>query len=159
MNAISDITLPKGLLWFGNNLLSIPVSCDAGADGLSVIEQWAPHGDSPPMHVHATQDEIFIVLEGRLRIVLGGSELEGAAGHTAMAPKGIAHTYRVESAEGAHFLAITRGPEFETMIRNMSRPAEQAGLPKPSAPTPEMIAALTAACAESGIEIVGPPLA
>ena len=159
MNVISDVTSHPGLLWFGNNLLSIPVSCRDSADQLSVVEQWSPHGESPPMHVHASQDELFVVLQGRLRIAMGGRDLLLEAGQTAMAPKGVVHTFRVESEEGAHFLAITRGEDFERMIRKVSRPADYAGRPVPTAPTPEIIAALTAACTESGIEIVGPPLA
>ena len=158
MNAISDVTSQSGLLWFGNNLLSIPVSCADTADQMSVVEQWAPHGESPPMHVHQTQDELFVVLQGRLRLVMDGRDIFLEAGQTALAPKGSTHTFRVESADGAHFLAITRGEDFERMIRKVSRPAEYPGKPAPSAPTPEVIAALTAACAESGIEIVGPPL-
>ena len=27
------------------------------------MESLAPHGDSPPLHVHQTEDEIFHVLE------------------------------------------------------------------------------------------------
>jgi uncharacterized protein YjlB len=110
------------------------------------------------MHVHATQDELFVVLQGRLRIAMGGRDIYLGPGDTAMAARGVAHTFRVESSDGAHFLAITTGEDFERMIRKVSRPAERPGMPEPSAPTPEIIAALTAACIESGIEIVGPPL-
>jgi hypothetical protein len=44
------------------------------------------------------------------------------------------------------------------MVREMSRPAGD-GLPPAAAPSPELIEALTAACARHHIEIVGPPLA
>lgn len=158
MNAITNISAGTELLWFGNNLLSIPVSCDDGEDRMSVIEQWSPYGDSPPMHVHKTEDEVFVVLAGRVKVVIDGTSCELTAGDRALAPKGIAHTYRVESPEGAHFLAITTGRDFETMVRKCARPAGHAGLPTPVAPSPEMIAALTQACAESRITFVGPPL-
>lgn len=72
--------------------------------GLSVIEQGVPHGDSPPLHIHHTEDEAFVCLKGRLRIHVDGKDryLE-AGGGTALAPKGKPHSFRVESAEGAHF--------------------------------------------------------
>ena len=165
MNAMTKTTatggghIPDGFLWFGNNLLTIPVAAGDGGDALSVIDMHSPFGDGPPLHIHTTQDEVFVVLSGRLRLVVGGRTVTLSAGQTALAPRGVAHTYRVESNDGAHFLAITHGKDFETMIRKMSRPAEHAGLPTPAQPTPAIIAALTAACAESGIEIVGPPLA
>ena len=153
----ADFTKDAGLLWFGNTLVSIPVSFRDGADGLSVIENWAPFGDSPPLHIHHTQDELFVVLEGRLRIVQDGEEIILTAGQRALAPKGVAHTYRVES-DGAHFLAITRGGDFETMVRRASRKAARADLPPAAAPTPEVIAELTRLCAEARIDFVGPPL-
>lgn len=147
-----------GLHWFGNTLVSIPVSCAEGSDQMSVIESWAPFGDSPPLHIHHTQDEVFVVLKGRLRIAVGGKDLLLDAGERALAPKGMPHTYRVESPEGAQFLCITQGSDFETMVRKASRPAIAATLPEPMAPTPEMIAGLTALCAASRIDFVGPPL-
>lgn len=147
-----------GLLWFGNTLVSIPVSCADGADEMSVIESWAPFADSPPLHIHHTQDETFVVLKGRLKIALGGKEIILDAGERALAPKGMPHTYRVESPEGAQFLCITKGTDFEKMVRKASRPAVAATLPPPAAPTPEVIAMLTALCAESRIDFVGPPL-
>lgn len=154
-----QMTPPRaGLLWFGNCLVTIPVSAFDHADGLSIVEQWAPFGDSPPLHIHDSQDETFVVLSGRLRIHQNGQDLFLDAGQRALAPKGLAHSYRVESPEGAHFLAITVGADFERMVRAASRPAEHADLPAQMAPTPEAVARLTALCAESRIRMVGAPL-
>jgi quercetin dioxygenase-like cupin family protein len=146
-------------LWFLDTLVSIPVIHASGVDGVSVIESRAREGDSPPLHVHHTEDEIFHVLEGELRVRLGDSELVVAAGETVIGPRGVAHTYRVESSE-AHWLVITTKGHFERMVRSMSRPAERPELPEPSGPpTQEQAEALTAACRECGIDLVGPPLA
>jgi quercetin dioxygenase-like cupin family protein len=146
-------------LWFLNTRVAVRVSCFDGTDKISVMENWAPYGDSPPQHIHRSQDEVFHCLEGELRFVVGGSELRARAGETLMAPKGIAHTYRVESAAGAHWLIVTRGEDFERFVRAFSRPAEREGLPEPSgSPTPEQAQELMRACARYGIDIVGPPL-
>jgi quercetin dioxygenase-like cupin family protein len=147
-----------GLLWFLNNLVSIPVSFRDSPDQLSVIELWAPYGDSPPQHIHHSQDEVFVVLKGRLRVNLGGRDIILNAGDRALAPKGIAHSFVVESAEGAQFLTLTTGPDFETLVRKVARSADHPGLPQAAAPSPEAIAGLAALCAESRIEMVGPPL-
>ena len=69
------------------------------------------------------------------------------------------HTYRVESPEGARTLTVTRGSDFETMLRQAGRSAEQPELPPQMEPTPEIIAVLVQLCAKNGIDIVGPPLA
>ncbi|GAA6758816.1 cupin domain-containing protein [Thermus oshimai] len=49
-------------LWFFNTLVHLWVSEVEGQDGLSVLEHRAPFGDSPPLHVHHTEDEVFVVL-------------------------------------------------------------------------------------------------
>lgn len=145
--------------WFLNTLHTVRVRHDAGVDGISVMESLAPHGDSPPLHVHETEDEIFHVLEGELRVRAGDTELRIGAGETILAPKGVPHTYRVESHEGARWLLITRRGDFESFVHSLSRPAERPELPTPQGPpTPEQADALAAAAREHGIELVGPPL-
>ena len=146
-------------LWFLNTLHTVRVRHDEGEDGIAVMETLAPHGDSPPLHVHLTEDEIFHVLEGRLRVRAGDTDVTVAAGETLLAPKGVPHTYRVESREGARWLVITRRGDFERFVHALSRPAERPELPTPQGPpTPEQADALAAAAGDHGIELVGPPL-
>jgi quercetin dioxygenase-like cupin family protein len=147
------------MLWFLDNLVTFRVPHDEGEDGISVMESRGPQGASPPLHVHETQDETFHVLEGELRVRAGEAEVTVTAGETLLAPRRLAHTYRVESPAGAHWLTITRGGEFERFVRAVSRPAERPELPAAQGPpTPEQIDALAAAAREQGIEFVGPPL-
>jgi mannose-6-phosphate isomerase-like protein (cupin superfamily) len=145
--------------WFLNTRVTIRVSYTDGADGISVLEHWAPHGDSPPLHVHEHEDEIFHILEGEFRFRVGDRELRARAGEPLLGPKGAPHSYLVESLEGGRMLTITRGPDFERFVRAFGRPAERDGLPERSGPpTPEQAQALASACKEHGIELVGPPL-
>jgi quercetin dioxygenase-like cupin family protein len=143
-------------LWFLNGRVSIRCAAN-GADAASVTEQWLARGDSPPLHVHEREDEVFHVLEGAVRLRVGDAETTARAGETVVAPRGVPHCFRVESAE-ARFLVITTRGDFEGMMREVARPAG-AGLPPPVEPSPAMIAALTAACARHHIAIVGPPMA
>jgi quercetin dioxygenase-like cupin family protein len=146
-------------LWFLNTLHTVRVRHDGGEDGISVMETLARHGDSPPLHVHQTEDEIFHVLEGELRVRAGDADLTIAACETLLAPKRVPHTYRVESREGARWLVITRRGDFERFVRALSRPAERPELPTSQGPpTPEQADALAAAAREHGIELVGAPL-
>lgn len=158
MTMINSTIAGKELFWFNNTLVTIQISSTDSDDGVCVIEHRMPYGDSPPLHVHRNEDEIFHILEGRLRFQINGHERIVEAGETIIAPKGLPHTFRVESQEGSHTLTVTRGSDFETMVRRASRRAEQPDLPPPAEPTPEMIAALTRMCAENGIDIIGPPL-
>lgn len=146
-------------LWFGNTIVSILVSSGDGEDGNCVVEHQMPFGEAPPLHVHEQEDEIFYCLDGTMVFEVGGSRLSLKAGEAAIAPKGVPHRFRVSSPEGARCLTVTRGADFETMLRTAGRIPTHAGLPTPAAPTPDSIQALTAICAENRITILGPPLA
>ena len=145
-------------LWFMNTLVAPLVSSESGADGLFVLANLAPRGDSPPLHVHHSEDEVFHVQEGALRVRVGDDEVALEGGDTLLAPKGVPHTYVVES-ERARWLAVTSGGDFEGFVRAASRPAERDDLPDPAPPpSPEQAEALAAVCREHAIELVGPPL-
>jgi cupin domain len=131
-------------LWFLNTHVIVRVSARDGSGGISVLEHRASRGDSPPLHIHYDEDEIFHVIEGEVRYRVGDHERRAHAGETLLAPKGM--------------LTITRG-EFESFVRAFGRPAEREGLPEPSGPpTPDQAEALARACRQFGIELVGPPL-
>ena len=74
-------------LWFLDTRVVIRVSCDDGADEVSVLEHQAAYGDSPPLHVHHNEDEIFHVIQGELQFRLGDRDLRATAGDTVLAPK------------------------------------------------------------------------
>lgn len=114
-------------------------------------------GEASPLHLHHNEDEIFVLLEGRLRIEVGGRTQHLEPGQAAVAPKGVPHAFLVES-ETARLLTVTRGHDFETMLRTASRPAPEPGLPPRMMPTPKMVAALTDACRRHNIDLVGPPI-
>ncbi|MBN9546199.1 MAG: cupin domain-containing protein [Alphaproteobacteria bacterium] len=146
-------------LWFLNSRVVIHRPSASSADGLSVAEHWIPFGDSPPLHVHHREDEIFHVLEGVVRFCVADQEIVIRAGQSALAPKGAPHTFRVESESGARVLVMAPGNDFEGLVRDVSVPAGHDGLPPPFAPTPAAIRALAEACERHGITILGPPMA
>lgn len=146
-------------LWFLNTIVTIKVAHADSQDGASVIEHRVPHGDSPPLHFHRTEDEIFHILEGEFRLKRNDQELRVGPGATLLIPKGTIHSYRVESAQGGRFLTVTTRGEFESFVRALSRPAEHSGFPERIAePTPEEMHSLSAMAARYGIEMAGPPL-
>ncbi len=146
-------------LWFQNSLVTIRVSASECQDGISILEHLVPHGFSPPLHLHRTEDEVFHVLEGEFRVKIKDQEHRLGAGDVLLAPKGVPHTYRVESAQGGRCLAITARGDFERFVRAVSRPAERPELPPPAGPpSADALQALKAAAAKHGIEFVGPPL-
>ena len=143
--------------WFLDTYVSFAVSGDDRQ--LSVIESLARRGDSPPLHVQQTEDELFVVLDGTVTVIVDGERSTLGAGEVACAPRGVPHTYRVDS-EQARWLAVTTHGDFEAFMRAASRPADRDTLPPPSGPpTPDQIQQLEALADRHGIAFVGPPLA
>lgn len=146
-------------LWFLDTYVTIRISEADGEDRISVLEHRAPYGDSPPLHIHHTEDEVFQVLEGEFRFQIDGQDHRVGAGETIIAPKGKPHSYRVESAAGGRWQTITVKGDFERFVQVMGRPAERHELPEPGGePSDEAKHALADVAAQYGIEIVGPPL-
>ncbi len=146
-------------VWFLDTLVNIRVSQKNNADGTSVLEHRAYQNDSPPLHIHQNEDEIFYVLEGEFRFLIKDEEYHLRAGDILTAPKGVPHTYKIESADGGQWLTIIHGSDFEDFVKEIGRPADKIELPKPSgAPTKEAVEKLTLKAKEFNIEITGPPL-
>jgi quercetin dioxygenase-like cupin family protein len=130
-------------LWFIDGLVHIHVSGEETDGQYSLLENHVPQGDMPPLHVHHEEDE-----------VLPGREIRLAAGETFRAPRGIPHTYRVESPT-ARLLVFCSPARFDGFVRAVSEPAPAEELPPRGRPIdPESFAATAA---EYGIELLGPP--
>jgi quercetin dioxygenase-like cupin family protein len=74
----------------------ITVKMDGAQTGgaMSVVETNVPPGYGPPMHVHAKEDEMFYILEGRFRLWRGDETLEVGPGAVAFLPRNVPHTYQ-----------------------------------------------------------------
>jgi quercetin dioxygenase-like cupin family protein len=146
------------MLWFLDTLVDFPVSHDDGADGISVMDSLARHGDSPPYHAHYREDEVFHLLEGELDLLMGGERFRAVAGETRLLPRDVPHTYLAVS-EQARWLVATTGGNFERFVRELSRPPETPTLPPyEGPPTPEQQQLLEEVALRHGIKLLGPPL-
>ena len=113
---------------------------------LLFIESDIPPGGGPPLHVHADMDEIIYVLNGQLRIRLGGDLHPAAAGTCVFIPHGMAHAWQVVGTAPVRFLAIVTPAGLEHFFE---RTAEEGLLDQ---------TAFAAFGREVGMEVVGPPL-
>src|SRR5688500_15389130 len=91
--------------WFVGTWLRVLARASDTDGQLSVAEQRAPLGFSPPLHVHEHEQTALLLLAGALTIRLGDEERTLGPGAVAWLPKGVPHTFRVDSEE-AHLLEI-----------------------------------------------------
>jgi quercetin dioxygenase-like cupin family protein len=121
-------------LWFLGTLATIRVPGEATDGRFALIEFLFPRHASPPLHTHS-QDESYVVLDGRLTLKAGDERFELVTGGTAVVPMEVPHTFRVES-ETARVLVLSTPAGLERMIRDGSVPATAASLPPSDTPRP-----------------------
>ena len=142
-------------IWHLGALLRLRITGEQSDGQFALTEHLCRRGAASPLHRHTLHDETFIVLEGELAIHIDGRILRGAAGSFTFAPRGLPHSYRVESEE-CRFLALITPAGFEQWFVDTGEPAGAVALP-PMPDGPPDVAALATAAARYGVEVLGPP--
>jgi len=142
--------------WYGDSLFEFLVPSDATGGVLSVFRATIPEGFSPPRHIHTREDEVFLVLEGDVCFEIDGRALLAGPGTSVFMPRGVPHTFRIQSTS-ARLLGVMTPGAFEQLFRNLSIPAEERGLPTPGT-VPFDVPAVMAEQERLGTTVVGPPL-
>lgn len=139
--------------WGLGGLLIVKLGAAQTGGRFALLEQRMPRGCATPLHVHAADEETFIVLEGELAIWLDGRWGRAPAGAIAHIPADrLPHAWKVES-ELARTLVLT-SPRHEAFYRAASEPAPAAVLP-PSAGVVDLERIRPIAEAH-GVEFLGP---
>ena len=97
---------------FGNTL-SVLLSGEQTNGTLAVMMEETPPGGGPPLHVHSREDELFLVIEGRIQYFAEGQWTEVGAGGVVFLPRGAAHTYRNVGDTSSRHWIITTPSGFE----------------------------------------------
>ena len=76
-----------------------------------VIADWTDPGTHPGcpiagLHLHRSDDEAWIVLEGRLGFQIGDSEREVGAGELLLVPRGTPHSYWNAHSQPTRYLLV-----------------------------------------------------
>jgi len=117
-------TALRSFRFLGNEAIVHLDASDTGG-AFAVLEMRSVPGAEPPMHTHNNEDEYFIVLEGRMKVICGGVETVLSAGESAVAPRGTPQTFKILSPE-LRSLAILTPAGFEEFFRalaNIERPS------------------------------------
>jgi quercetin dioxygenase-like cupin family protein len=142
--------------WYGGSLFEFLVPAYATGGALSVFRATMPAGFSPPRHVHTREDEVFLVLEGEVVFDVDGRRERGGPGTTVFMPRGVPHTFRVQS-ETAVMLGVMTPGAFEQLFRGLGVPAAARTLP-PAGLVPFDVPAVMEEQERLGTRVVGPPM-
>ena len=110
----------KRLAWFEATII-----LKASSPHLGTTEVIIHPGEEPPMHVHKNEDEWFYVIDGEVTFHVGGESHRGGAGAFVSFPRGIPHTFTVESSS-AHFIVMNTPGGFERMFELAPKCNEEA---------------------------------
>jgi quercetin dioxygenase-like cupin family protein len=148
----------QSAFWFLGGLVQLRAAAGHTGGRFAILEHTARRGYSSPLHVHAVDDETFLVIDGSLRIVCDGEEYLGEPGALAVLPRRSRHGFVVTSRD-ARFLTLHHPAGFEDFVVEVGTPAPEIVAPAPleGPPPPELAETLTAAASRHGITLIGPP--
>ena len=150
------ITHQSDAWWYGNSLFEFLVPSFATAGKIAVFRSVMPEGFSPPRHIHTREDEVFLVEDGDVVFDIDGAVLQAGPGTSVFMPRGVPHTFRVQSPT-ATVLGIMTPGNFDSLFRELGTPAAARTLPAPGT-VPFDVPRVMDEQRRRGTEVVGPPM-
>jgi quercetin dioxygenase-like cupin family protein len=137
----------ESFLYKGKNPNDIKISGKDTDDQMAMFEYIGYEKTGPPLHKHFYQDEIFYVIEGNYRFVVGDEIMLMNPGDTIFLPRNIPHTWIQLTEKGKLVYFVQPAGKAEEFFRTMNNLKH--------APTKEEIDKIHEAC---GMKVMGPPL-
>ena len=116
---------------------------------LALIDVTVPPKSGPALHVHAKEDELWVVLEGHLRFKADAEIFQAPTGSIVFVPRGVPHCFQNTGEKAAHILILFTPSGMERFFEEVAR------LP-PGPIDPEVRRSIAHSV---WMEHVGPPLA
>ena len=131
-----------------SNILDVKVSGSDTDGGLAVFEQTSlSQGRGTPLHIHPLQDEMFYVLEGDYKFLVGLEKFNLSAGESIFMPKNIPHAWTQVSEKGKMTVIFQPAGKMENFFVTVAALDHEPG-------KEEMAKIFT----ENEMKVVGPPL-
>ena len=131
----------------GKSPNNIKVSQKDTNGDLSVFEYTGNEKGGPPLHVHASQDEIFFIAQGEYLFQVGQDQHALKAGDTIFLPRSVPHTFAQLTETGKMFFLFQPAGKMEDFFRAIGN------LTEPSTPSEG-----AKIFANHDMTVVGPPL-
>lgn len=146
--------MAEDAFWWHGSLYRMKARAADTGGTIGVVDATFWHGFGPPMHVHNREDESFYVIEGDVRFRVRDDEFTMGPGSWLFAPRGLPHTFTVDSETARALILFTPGG-FERMF-------EIGGVPVGDSPEPPAqeydVDHTTRVSREFDYDIVGPRL-
>jgi mannose-6-phosphate isomerase-like protein (cupin superfamily) len=112
----------------GADQVTLLGSTGHSGDGFSVVDYRGAVGQAgPPMHVHHTFEECWIILEGEVQFRVRGDVMVGRPGSFLLVPRETPHTFQVLSP--ARWLGIFSPARYVGLIEDLGQLLAGGGPP------------------------------
>ena len=111
-------------------------SKDTGGS-FALAEGLVPRGAEPPPHTHTREDEAFYILEGEMSVRVGGQTMDAGPGDLVYLPRGIEHSFELETPTVKALFLITPAG-LEEAFKQLGEPAQGFTLPPPPEEPPDV---------------------
>lgn len=142
-----DKDLHDAPLAFLNGAFHLKVGAAETAGGLCIYDTIRHEPGGPPLHMHADQDEWFLVTEGTFQVRVGDVVHTLEPGDSILGPRGIPHAFRNSSRTGRILVLFQPAGTMQDFFQEGSAINPM---------TPQAFAELSS---RHGMKVVGPPLA
>lgn len=141
--------------WVMTNRMTFLAKASETDNEYSLTHSLVAANGTPPPHTHSREDELFYVLNGEAKVLVGDDEFYIGPGSTIYLPRGLAHV-RVVTSESFEALTLTTPGEFAEFYRRFAIPATHEGLPKFYEAESPRLEDLLQAGAEHGLTFLPP---
>ncbi len=138
----------KAIEWLGVRYKTILSSAQTNG-AMSIVDSWSPAGSGPPRHIHAKEDETFVMLSGTCTVWIEGKETSVGPGESIFIPRGTNHTFKVTGDEPSRHLVILTPGGFEGFFADMAQGQFRI---------PEDMPAVEESAKRHHLTLTGPPL-
>ena len=136
----------------GGTLLALRVT-GAESDGRVTVIEGVIHEGGPPLHVHDDEDEVIVVIEGRLAFRVGDVSGELGAGGLLWFPRDVPHAIAQAGPEPCRFITVVTPAGIEDFFR--AQRDYLSSLPAGSSPDPALLGTVDGAATR---RVVGSPI-
>ncbi|SEP80440.1 cupin domain-containing protein [Arthrobacter sp. OV608] len=141
--------------FFGGGVHTWKARAEETAGAFLLFEDEMGLGKVTPLHTHPDADETMYILAGEILVNIDGTEHRVAAGGLVIAPRGVAHAFKVLQ-EGTKVLCLHTPGGAQAFYDGASEPLSGSDDPNGSGAV-DFSRIQASGQAHGGIEIIGPP--
>lgn len=112
-----------GSVWLLGDLYTFKAVSEDTGGAFAIWETMSPPESGPPPHLHHRENEIFYILDGELKFLIGDETIRGVPGTLLRIPKGTMHTFKNVGTTPARFLVTVVPGGFEKFFLEVGEPA------------------------------------